>query len=428
MKNRENLSLLSDGRERTADAPSRRPSWRGYQAFIGLALTAVIFSACGGGDAESEAQASESNALNSTGDWPIFRGDSELQGVYGQKLTPPLELAWTFEPPIEEGKRSFPIEATAVIADGVVYVGNQGGRFFAIDLENGSLIWEFEADGPVQGPAAVFGARIFFGDTYGVFYALNAEGGTGAWRFETGDKIEGGVNFLETADGKLRVFFGSHDYYLYSLDGDTGELLWKHETENYILATPSLVNSGGQQAVTFGGCDGLFHIVPADGSGEPRSVEVGSYIANSSAVRDGIAYVAHNGGEVLAVEIETGEIVWKVQTGQEYRGSAAVGEKTLFVPSPDKKLTAYDRMTGEVVWTFLGRRAFDSSPVITPDTIWQAGVDGFLYAIDPETGEEQWSWELGVKVKASPAISRGALVLCGDDGVVYAFRASSPSS
>lgn len=393
-------------------------------------LTAIIalsagYVSCQKSDDSSEADSHknvDTTPQPTYQEWPIFRGDAELQGISQEDLAYPLDLAWSYEPPVEDGRRRLPIDATPVISDGTIYVGNQEGTIYALALDTGELRWQFQAEAGISGPAALHGDRVFLGDTGGVFYGLNAKDGSEAWRFEVEGKIEGGVNILESDDGKVRVFFGSHDYYLYCLDAGTGEMLWKHETDNYIMATPSIVNSGGQQAVTFGGCDGMFHIVPADGEGESRSIEVGSYIANSSSVRDGIAYVAHNGGEVLAVDIATGETVWQVQTGYEYTGSPAVGEKRLFVPCPEKKLTAYDRVTGEVVWEFSGRRAFDSSPVLTPSTIWQAGTDGYLYAIDPADGSELWTWQLGTKVQASPAISRGMMIICGQDGVVYAFR------
>ena len=259
----------------------------------------ILVVSCGDRKKTSNGEAGEKAEEKIVQDWPIFRRDAELQGESREDLKTPLELAWSFEPEVAEGRRRFPFDATPVISDGVIYVGNQEGKFYAIDLSTGKQIWEFEASSAIAGPAAVFGSRVFFGDTGGIFYALNIELGIEAWRFEADDKIEGGVNMLEDGNGTVRIYFGSHDYFLYCLDAGDGSLLWKHETTNYIMATPSLVNSGGQQAVTFGGCDGIFHIVPADGEGEPKEIEVGSYIANSSSVRDGIAYVSHNGGQVL---------------------------------------------------------------------------------------------------------------------------------
>lgn len=385
------------------------------------------------GDESADEPAEEAAVPES--DWPLFRGDPEMQGATSDPLRPPLELAWTHEPPVEEGKRRPPIEATPVIADGVVYVGTQESKFLALDRGDGSVKWEAVAEGPVTAPAAVVVGPfpitpekevegiVCFGDTYGFVYGLDTESGEEIWRFETDGKIEGGVNFLEDGEGGAKLFVGSHDNYLYCIDATTGEELWKYETGNYIVATPSLVKAEGGASVTFGGCDGLLHIVPEDGGEEGvREVEVGSYVANSSAVRDGICYVADNGGEIRAIDIASGEIAWSLSTGQEFIASPAVDRERLYVAGPDKRLVAYDRVMGGEAWAFLTRRALGSSPVVSDGVVWQAGQDGRLYAVDARSGEELWNFELGVQIKASPAISGGTLVLCGEDGIVYAFR------
>lgn len=391
-----------------------------------LFLLSLFVTGCG----EKTAPAGDTPGSGDKGtaivaDWPLFRGDPEMQGVAVEVIEPPLELAWTYEPEAEEGKRLPPIEASPVIVGGVVFVGTQGGEFLAIHLESGELKWKFDAEGPVTAPAAATEKAVFFGDQYGFVYALQADTGEEIWRFETEGKIEGGVNLLTDNSGKTSVYIGSHDYCLYSFDSETGEVQWKYETDNYIVATPSLVNSGGSQSVCFGGCDGLLHILPSNGEAIDETkteVEIGSYVANSAAVRDGIAYVAHNDGEIIAIDVSAREEVWRIVTNTKYLASPAVDDTSLYVSGPDKRLVAYDRVTGEEKWSFLATRSLDSSPVISGDVIWQGGMDGRLYAVNRADGSELWQFELGAQIKASPAVSRGTLVVCGSDGVVYAFR------
>ena len=389
-------------------------------AVVGLFLLSSCKESGGGSDESADSGKDSPNIIQ---DWRVFRGDPQLQGMSKENLLPPLRIAWSYEPKIAEGKKRRPsFEASPVAAGGQVFVGSEDGSFYSLDIENGSQIWEFNADGPIIAPAAVFGDRVFFGDAYGFVYALSTKDGTELWRFETDGKIEGGINGLKSESGELHLFVGSNDYFLYCLKAEDGSVLWKKETGNNIVATPSIVNSGGQRAVTFGGCDGLLHILQADGKGEPREVEIGTYIGNSSAVRDGICYVADNGGSIMAIDVASGEMVWKLETEAQYLASPAVGEKLLYIAGPDKRLVAYDRVMGEEVWAFQTSRELDSSPVVCPGAIWQGGLDGRLYAVDPKTGKELWNFDLGAKIKASPAISRGTLIICGKDGVVYGFR------
>ena len=354
-------------------------------------------------------------------DWPLFRGDAEMQGVSREVIAPPLKMAWSFEPVVADGKKRPPIEATPVVANARVFVGSQDGRFYAIDLHTGALLWSFKAEGPITAPGAVLGERVYFGDTYGFVYALEVASGMEVWRFETEGKIEGGVNTLVSETGVSQIYVGSQDFFLYCLNADSGAVIWKHETGNYIVATPSMIKLDGSTAIAFGGCDGILYVIPANGTGEKREIEICSYIANTSAVRDGICYVAHNGGEILAIDIASGETAWKIKTGVEYLASPAVDETQLYVAGPDKRLVAYDRVQGTEKWAFTAPRSLDSSPLVSGDIVWQGGMDGRLYAINRTDGSEVWNFELGTQMKASPAASRGTLVVCGEDGLVNGF-------
>ena len=408
---------------------------------VSVALSVFGLASCGdGGDAVEgdETSADGDNGNNGadaalTQDWPLFRGDAEMQGISRlESVSPPLELAWQYEPlPLKELKegqirRIPPIKATAVVADGRAFVGSEESRFFCIDINDGSLIWEFKSESAITGSAAVVGDYVYFGDFAGFVYKLNAETGQEEedWRFETFDKIEGGINALEVTndDGVLekRLYVGSHDYHLYCINAESGEEIWKIETDNYVISTPSIVAS--LPAVCFGGCDGLLHVVSAVTGKKLHEVEIGQYIANSVAARDGVGYVSHYGGEVLAIDISSGETVWKVVTGVEYQATPAVTEDLVLIGGRDKKLVAYNRLDGTVQWEFVGRRDFDSSPLICGAVTYIGGMDGRLYAIDTNSSEELWSYEIGARLSSSPVLSQGVLVICGEDGKVYGFR------
>lgn len=407
-----------------------------------LVAAAFLLGACGGSDEQGENSAvtasNEESAQKSRQDWPLFRRDAEMQGVSVEDLKPPLKLVWEFDLAKEEAspkdgeakknKRSAPIKATAAIQDGLVYVGSEDSQFVCLDLKDGGKRWQFKSEGPISGSAAVIGERVYFGCQHGFLYALDRRSGKELWRFETDDKIEGGVNALEVVDSatgktQTRLFFGSYDNHLYAVDAETGKLIWKYETENYLVATPSVV-AGENPSVIVGGCDGLLHVVSAMDGKEMRNFDIGAYIPNSAGVRDGIAYVAHFGGEIGAYDVNAGEEVWKIAVGNgvEMYASPAVTSGRVYVGGRDKLLRCLERMNGKEIWRFATRRHVDSSPVVCDTAVYVGGMDGRLYAVDPESGEELWSYEIGAKISASPAISNGTLVISSEDGVVYAFK------
>ena len=371
--------------------------------------------------------ASNSSGSSVTQDWPLFRHDAEGQGQSEENLVPPLEPLWTYESPLAPGKKRPPLVATPVIMKGRVYFGGQDSTFRCLDLATGKEIWTHECLGGVVGAAAVAGDLVLFGDQAGVLYGLGAEDGKEHWKFETNDKIEGGINLLELTAGdgrsapETRAFVGSHDTFLYCVNAATGKEIWKIETGNAIVSTPSLAKTGSQTAVIFGGCDNILHVVSALTGEKLQEQEVGAYIANSSAARDGVVYVGHYGGEVLALDLESGDRIWTHTGGGEYQSSPAVSKDRVYIGGRDKKLIALNRIDGKIVWNFTTRRDVDASPVVCRDAVWIAGKDARLYALNPATGAELFTYDLGAQVSASPAISRGTLVICAEDGIVYAF-------
>ena len=129
-------------------------------------------------------------------DWPIFRGDRGLTGVAPGKLPDKLALLWKFK----FAKFS---KASAVIADGQVFIGGADGIFYAVNLKTGKQAWTFKTKAPIEAPALALDGRVYFGDMDGYAYALDAKTGEQAWKFETGDQIVGGPNWMKSPDGKI---------------------------------------------------------------------------------------------------------------------------------------------------------------------------------------------------------------------------------
>jgi outer membrane protein assembly factor BamB len=352
--------------------------------------------------------------------WTLFRGDSNMTGVSADPVRPPLELAWSCE-------TGAPVPATPVIGGGKVFVGSLGGKFYCLELATGKILWTFPTKLGVEGSACLTGDLVCFGETDGFVRALRVETGEEVWHYETADAIVGGVNRYRTRAGRELILVGSDDFFLHAIDAQTGQKVWAVETGNYIKGAPSVDADAG--LVIFGGCDEILRLIDAE-TGEPvRTIPVGAYMANSCAVRDKIAYVAHYAGDILAFDLTKGETVWTNKNeGVEFVASPAVDPQLVVVGGRDKKLRALDRSTGAVVWEFLARKGIDSSAVLGPEVIYVGADDGRLYAIDRKDGKELWSYEIGARLNSSPAVASGFVIIGAQDGGIYAFRAAGAGS
>ena len=111
------------------------------------------------------------------------------------------------------------------VSGGVVYVGSNDNRVYALDASTGDLIWSFETGDYVFSSPAVSGGVVYVGSNDNRVYALDASTGDLIWSYETGDVV---FSSPEVSGGV--VYVGSEDNRVYALDASTGELIWSYET------------------------------------------------------------------------------------------------------------------------------------------------------------------------------------------------------
>lgn len=355
------------------------------------------------------------SATAEAANWPLYRGNSLATGVAKSSLADEPELLWKF--PVKEGA----FEATAVIHDGLVFVGDLDGVFYALDLKDGTEKWRFKGETGFNAAAAVrratkeTGALVYVGDMHGVFYCLDAASGQKKWDFPTQAEINSSPNFYND-----RVLVGSQDATLYCLNAETGEEVWKHEIEDQIRCMPTVVENRAFLA----GCDGRLHIIDLDKGESVGEVQIDAPTGSTPAVSGSMVYFGTEGGTFFGIDWKKAEVVWKFRDkkrNQPFRSSAAVTEKAVFVGGRDKVMRALEPESGDELWAFPTRGRVDSSAVIVGQRAFFGSADGRIYAVTADTGKEVWQYEAGGSFTASPAVADGRLVIASDDGIVYCF-------
>ena len=245
-----------------------------------------------------------------------------------------------------------------VVAGDRIFVPTYDDRLYAIDLF-GLQVWPvpFEAGGQLIG-GVIFVAEgddvdgenppgtVYFGSDDGNLYALETEAGIQRWFFETNDGIWSTPAIFE---GSLYVT--SLDSNLYVLDAVTGALQWKFGTDAGIAATPVIVES--ERLVLIGGFDSKLRAIDIDTQRERWSFGAGNWFWTTPLVVDGVVYAGSLDGNVYAVDIETGALVWP----QPFETDAPVR----------------------------------SAPVFAGGVIVVADRSGNVYGINPDTGADMFN-------------------------------------
>ncbi len=374
------------------------------RATIGLVSAVSLAGAVVAGAAEPEPSG-----------WPMFRGQPTQTGIANTESPLDLKVRWRFEAQEAVGS------SAAIVGDSV-YVGDDMGFVYALDLSSGKLRWKHKAAEVIRSSPTVVDNTVVFGDDEGVLHALDAKSGIPKWSFPTEGQIVSSVNH----DGENLVF-GSYDGSVYCVSPKDGKLIWKHTTEGRVHGTPAIAE--GHAIVA--GCDEHLHVIELDTGKPARKVSMGSVSGASAAVVGSVAYVGTYGGSVLAIDWKAGGVVWRFKDPDHefpVLSSAAVTDEAVIVGGRDKRLHALDRKTGKSLWEFVTKGRIDSSPVVVGLRVYIGSFDGNLYAVELATGREVWRFETGAPISASPAVAEGCLVIGTEDGIVYCFDSGDRAS
>ncbi len=311
-----------------------------------------------------------------------------------------LDVAWTWDIP-KSGSR---LEATPIVADGVIYATGARSFVFALDARTGEKLWHWdpaipdEAEGgpsvccgDVNRGVAVYGDKVFVGLLDGKLVALDRASGVVAWTVQT---TPTGTDYSITmaprvVKGNVIIGNSGAEYgvrgYVSAYDAETGDMKWRWYTvpgnpadgfENEAMRVAAETWTGEWWVVGGGGTvwDGMAYdpildlIYIGTGNGAPwnrdqRSPGGGDNLYLSS---------------IVALRGDTGEYVWHYQT----------------TPGDDWDFTAVQPLMLLDLVIDGRQRA-----VIT-----QAPKNGFFYVIDRITGEfisaegfaDQITWATGV--------------------------------
>ena len=190
----------------------------------------------------------------------------------------------------------------------------------------------------------------------------------------------------------------------------------------------------------FGTIRGNFLAVEAETGDVVWRKRFGRFMAASPAVADGIVYQplmnAPNEerttapGYMVALDAETGAERWRFDT-KVVESSPLLVDGVLYFGSFDDKLYALNARNGRVRWSFRTGDDVKGGAVYGRDTVYFGSYDGKVYAVDARTGKLRWESEAQGGLRgagnfyATPALAYGRVFIGNTDGKVYAFGAKS---
>ncbi len=332
---------------------------------------------------------------------------------------------------------------TPVVGDGRIFAIDAESQVTALDSANGNELWQVELtpdeedDGHIGGGLAYEAGRVFATTGFAQVIALDAATGAIIWR-----KTVGGPMRSAPTVHSGRVFAITVDNRLHALAAEDGRALWNHDG---ITETASLLG-GASPAVDQG------VVVAPYSSGElvAMKVENGqvlwddslasmyrideistlSHIRGRPVMDRGLVIAMSHGEVMLGIDLRSGRRIWERRIGG--IESPWVAGDYVYTLTSDAELVCLGRKDGRVFWVAPLPRFEDpedlkdpivwSGPILVSDRLIVTGSHGWAMTVSPYTGALLSQQEMPDAVSVAPVVADGTLYFLSDDATLTAYR------
>ncbi|MCK5258868.1 MAG: PQQ-binding-like beta-propeller repeat protein, partial [Thermoplasmatales archaeon] len=306
--------------------------------------------------------------------------------------------------------------SSSVIKDDILFSTTSSGELYALDVEDGQLLWNVSIGNQPTVPA-IYDDKLFIGTTEGL-KMLDI-----GWMIQGGKPLGKIVSRPVVANN--RVIVGAENGNIYAFDAESGDEQWNAKLPDEIY-----ISQPWNGSLFIGSGDKCYKINIENGD-ISWIFETDGMITSRPYVQDDVMYFGSWDTFVYAVNTETGNLKWKFETGWGVETTPIVDDGLVFVGSHDNDFYALHGNNGTMCWAFTCKSGIHSSPAVSDNYVIFGSDDGRLYCLDKLNGNFIWNFSPGYTIDdkinylTTPIISDpiidGETVFIGVNGNIYAL-------
>ena len=351
------------------------------------------------------------------------------------------EVVWSQS--VGDGVEDYYSQLRPIVAYDKVFTASREGDAYAFDMQTGKEVWHidlsdinkersfFDSRSSAMlsgGPTAGIN-RVFYGSENGDVFALEADNGSVIWQ----GKVKGEVIAAPAFD-QGTVVVNTSSGILKSFNATSGEEGWKIEQDVPPLSlrgisAPAALAGG----VIVGAADGTLSVYLLDNGQQGWTAEIGEASGSTELERvidvdaapfiyDDKVYAVSARGHLAAVDLRSGRTLWKRQYSS--FSSVAIDGNTIFLTDVKGHVYAVDRLNGLEKWsqTALTNRTV-TGPAAVGNYVVVGDFEGYLHWLSQETGEIVARYEVDSSgIYTTPTVANGLLYVQSRDGDLQAIK------
>ena len=321
-----------------------------------------------------------------------------------------------------------------------VYAADRNGLVKALDTDSGVEIWSvnlaektgfLSADIPamLSGGLTVSGEHLYVGTERGTLIALNANDGEIAWTANAGGEVlsrpevSDGLVLVHTGNGLLQAFDTASGEQRWSLNLDTPSLSVRGESAPAVAMGAAFVggDNGRVSAVMLGQGQLIWQQRISQATGTTEISRLND-VDMTPVVADGRVYAIAYNGNLVAMDMRSGQILWKRDFGSV--NELVLDGESLYVVDQDDNVYGLRAADGVTMWSqdkLLHRNL--SAPEIFNGYLVVGDGEGYLHWLDTSNGQFVAQNKLNSSgILSRPSIAGDKLMVQARDGRLYLLR------
>ena len=287
-----------------------------------------------------------------------------------------------------------------------------------------TALWKFKTDERIYGSPLIVDSVLYIGSLDGKFYAVNRNTGTEIWNYSTGEEIRTtAVNYdsvLCFANGNRLYGLSVSGNYLWDVLLYDGEVANIHDQWDDFNPSPVLIDSiayiGTEQGLIYGVnvYDGAV-VFNYQTPGGDVTIETTPSIIN------GKIYFGDWLGVFYCVDLETNDLLWSYDTKLDntYSWVNAITTRPIFYEGSvlfagrSCNLYRMDQITGDKIWMYHDPQAMwlKGGPVLDDTTLFMGSSNQCeLYVFGVNSGHLLWQTKVDYRIYGTPFVTEDYVI------------------
>jgi len=311
----------------------------------------------------------------------------------------------------------------------VLYAAARDGKVRAIDAANGRTRWQTDTKLELSAGPGAGNGLVVVGTNDGEVVALDAEAGTVRWTARVSGEIlaaplvAGDRVVVRSVDGRMRALLASDGSEAWMVEDIVPRLSLRGAAPP-VLAGSTVIcgfDSGKVMAVNLESGEILWQAqvsTPKGRSELERLADVDAAVQ----VDGGDVYAVGYQGRAAMIALDSGQIWWARDLSS-YRG-LALDDANLYVATSEGDVVALRRRDASILWTQQGlKRRWLSTPAVVGPAVMVGDFDGYLHWLDRESGTFVARERPGRdRISVAPLVVGDRVFVIDDGGEIVAYR------